>query len=136
LNITWNEARNEALSREIIDGHCGNVPEGLLPKLIAAQRARDATMADAMINHANSAVVAILGNGHARKDIGAPIYLAARMPTSSIVSIGLTEVDSNNDSIKNYLQSDVAQRYDYIWFTSSTSREDPCKGLRLPAATP
>ena len=39
-----------ALRRVIFDGHCGALPERLLPAMAAAQRARDATLADAMLD--------------------------------------------------------------------------------------
>ena len=133
LNAVWNETRNETLRREIIDGHCGSVPDGLLPKLLAAQRARDATMADIMITRGTAnAVVATLGLGHARKDIGAPIYLAKRMPAASVLSLGLIEVDPNNDQVLDTSLKDLALRFDYVWFTSMAARKDPCKEFSLP----
>ncbi|HVK55664.1 MAG TPA: ChaN family lipoprotein [Burkholderiales bacterium] len=134
LHSTWNSTREDALQKEIVMGHCGHVPTGLLPKLTLAQRARDAFMADALLNVDSTNVVAVVGREHARKDIGAPIYLAMRTPSASILSIGLIEIENERDKASDYFERNIAQRYDFVWFTHPAMREDPCKGFSLPAA--
>jgi len=131
LDATWNAERNEKMQREIIAGHCGQVPGDLLPRLVSAQRARDATMADVLVRRATSGAVAILGRGHARRDIGVPAYLEQRMPSASTLIVGFTEVESGHDDANDY---EEAGTFDILWFTLPANREDPCKGLSLPAA--
>jgi uncharacterized iron-regulated protein len=134
LHSTWNPTREEALQREIVTGHCGHVPKGLLPKLTLAQRARDAFMADALVNVDATNVVAVVGREHARKDIGVPIYLAMRTPSATVLSIGLIEIENERDRVSDYFERNIAQRYDFVWFTPPAPREDPCKEFSLPAA--
>jgi uncharacterized iron-regulated protein len=126
----WTAERDRQLRQEIIDGHCGDVPPRLLPQLVAAQRARDATMAGALAAHASSGAVAILGRGHARADIGVPIYLARRSARSAIVSIGLIEVEPDHRSARDYIDAHAAGLpFDFVWFTSAAQREDPCREI-------
>lgn len=72
LDQAWDANREERLRREIIAGHCGHVQDDLLPRLVAAQRARDALMADVLLGHITGGAVGIVGRGHARRDIGVP----------------------------------------------------------------
>jgi len=97
-----------------------------------AQRARDAVMADMLIRTAKSGAVAIIGRGHARQDMGVPLYLAARAPGVPVLSIGLVEVDAPVNPA-TYAQGPLGQIHDYLWFTPRTQRKvDPCD--EMPAA--
>ena len=49
-------------------------------------------MADSAVSSIARGVVAIVGSSHARRDIGLPLYFAARAPSARIVSIGFVEV--------------------------------------------
>lgn len=103
-----------ALSRDIGESHCGKAPDAkLLRGMVEAQRARDARMASVFKRD----TVLIAGAGHARRDRGVPIYV-----DGSVVSIAFMETESGKTAPTEYEQS-----YDYLWFTSRTAREDPCK---------
>ncbi len=115
-----------ALERDLIDGHCGHRPDAQrLAGLVEAQRARDARMAQALAG-AGGATALIAGSGHARKDVGAPHYLASR----DVVAIAFAEVVSEHTQPLDYL-ADFATpaSFDYLWFTSRHARPDPCAGM-------
>jgi uncharacterized iron-regulated protein len=106
---------DEALSRDIAEGHCGQAPEAkLLHGMVEAQRARDARLASAMKGDA----VLISGAGHARRDRGVPLYVAG----GDLLSIAFTEVEDGKTSPQEY----ETNSYDFLWFTSPAPREDPC----------
>ena len=131
LEAAWDAGREERLRRDIVEGHCGQVPDDLLPRLVMAQRARDALMADAMLAHGGRGVVGIVGRGHARRDLGVPRYLALRDAKLDVVSVGFVEVDRGKDRVEDY-GADLAQ-FDYLWFTPRAQRKDPCAGFSIPA---
>lgn len=135
LDTTWNAARDVIMGREIANGHCDKLPNNLLPGMVRAQRARDAVMADALLAGTATINVAIVGRGHARRDVGVPLYLAARAPHAKVISIGLTEVmpGSENQSVDHVDESNGRQ-FDYLWFTLPAHRDDPCRDLAFPAA--
>lgn len=131
LEQTWDAGREARLRRDIVEGHCGQVPDDLLPGLVAAQRARDALMADVMLAHAGRGVVGIVGRGHARRDLGVPRYIAQRDAQTTVAAVGMVEVDSERLRAEDY-PSDLAQ-FDYLWFTPRAQRKDPCAGFAMPA---
>ncbi|SEK55943.1 Uncharacterized iron-regulated protein [Roseateles sp. YR242] len=119
----WADTQQQTLAREIQDGHCGAMPEAMLPGMVNAQRARDAAMAQAMLNaRAQGArrVVLIAGNGHVRRDVAVPVYLqAAGVPASDIEAVAYLETDS----------AAGAGTYDQVQRAPAPNREDPCKNL-------
>lgn len=133
LDRTWNPARAAIMDREIADGHCGKLPPAALPRMVNVQRAKDATMADAIIGRAGAGVVVIAGAEHVRNDVGVPVYLAARAPGSRVVTIGFTEVDPDLTGVTDYIRPAAAGLpFDYVWFTAPAERDDPCAGLVMP----
>jgi len=76
-------------------------------------------------------VVGIVGSGHARRDVGMPIYFAARAPQARIFSIAFMEVSPQRTDPKEYAaQSATGEApYDFIWFTPRVARSDPCAEL-------
>jgi len=137
LSAAWNQQREDTLRHEIVAGHCGHAPATMLPGLMAAQRLRDATMAEALIARSATGAVAILGHGHARKDIGVPIYLTARVPRARVVSISLMEVEPAHRYASDYIAEEGAE-FDFVWFTPAAQRENPCANLppSLHSASP
>ncbi len=115
----------ESLERDLIGGHCGSRPPAArLGGMIEAQRARDARMARAI---AQAASVLIAGNGHARKDVGVPLYL----PDGDVVSIALIEIDADKGAPAAYLEGFATPAsFDYLWFTPRHDRPDPCEAFR------
>ena len=133
----WGVAEHEAMSREIRDGHCGMMPEARIGAMVAAQQARDARMAQVVAQAYRSQrmpVILLAGNGHVRKDLGVPRYLARMLPDARVVSIGLVEFDSEGTAAAGTppaSQPEVA--YDLTVRTARQARADPCAGLRKTA---
>lgn len=106
-----------ALEQAMVDSHCGARPDARrLAGMVEAQRARDARLAQALA--ARSPSVLITGNGHARRDLGVPLYL----PRAELVSIAILEVEAGKAAPQDY----GAGRFDYLWFTPRQPRRDPC----------
>jgi len=114
------------LAGDIERNHCGDtVAPTLLAGMVAAQRARDVTMARALEQHAGRGAVLIAGAGHVRADRGAPLYLRSRP-----LVIAFVEVDSSRPDPRDYVDGPFASAtsYDFLWFTQRASRPDPCAG--------
>lgn len=64
----------EDLNRELADSHCGALPPQAIPGMVAAQRYRDGSLADAVLRAADQygSAVLIAGDGHVRSDRGVP----------------------------------------------------------------
>ncbi|MBZ4416898.1 ChaN family lipoprotein [Myxococcus sp. RHST-1-4] len=113
--------------------HCGHLPAELLGPMAQAQRARDAHLADRLLEtDRGDGGVLITGNGHARTDRGAPSHLARRAPERKRLSVGLLEVAPGSHEPKDYAASFSAGAlpFDYVWFTPAVPQEDPCAPLR------
>ena len=122
----WSAAQQAALLQEIAESHCGALPATILPGMAQAQRARDAALAQAMLNARAAGaerVVLIAGNGHVRRDRAVPVYLvAAGVAPRAIVSRGYVEDDASAD--------DVAETaYDGVVRTTGVARGDVCAGF-------
>ncbi|HYD60412.1 MAG TPA: ChaN family lipoprotein [Noviherbaspirillum sp.] len=132
LDSTWSPERNKQLAQEIASGHCGKVPDHMVEVITKSQRARDAVMADKMIMTRKTGSVGIIGRGHARQDLGVPLYLAARAPEDKVLSVGLVEVYEPVDP-NAYAYSSVGQQHDYLWFTARPWRKsNPCDSIPAP----
>ena len=105
-----------ALERDLVDGHCGVEPPHLAG-MVAAQRARDARMAEVMSRYPSTVLIA--GSGHAQRDRGVPLYLAA----ADLISIAFVEVEAENTRPADFLSPAT---FDYVWFTPRARRNDPC----------
>lgn len=110
-------------------GHCGKAPRDRLAGIVAAQRARDAVMADALRRAAGAGAVLIAGNGHVRRDFGVPHYLGG----DDIAVVGLLEVRKEHGAATDYY-GQLSPEYDYIVFTPRTPRPDPCADIRFRPA--
>ena len=118
----WSESIEGQMMASIRDGHCGLMPETMLPAMVRAQRARDARMADALLDARASGFKPVLlaGNGHVRTDLGVPLHLRDRLPSGDLVAVGLLE----------HAATPADGRYDEIRVTEAQSRPDPCESLR------
>lgn len=128
-------AADEALRAEIAASHCDMLPEDLLPGMALAQRLRDATMARQLLAATpdGKRAVLITGNGHARRDRGVPHALIDQGATADeIASVMLIEVDPEATVPSDLVPLDPEGRAaaDYIWFTPSVSRPDPCEEMQ------
>lgn len=108
----------EAMVEEQRIAHCDGLPKHMLPGMVEAQQLRDAHFADAvlrLVEDGYAPAVLITGNGHARTDRGAPLYLRRAAPDVAVLSVGLVEADGPTDI-----------PYDFVIYTEVHEREDPC----------
>jgi len=124
----WSDSRQTYMLSHIGGAHCGQIRDELRAGLTRSQRLRDALMADAAVSSIGRGIVAIVGSSHARRDIGMPLYLAARDSAAHILSIAFVEVIPGMDAPETY-ETDSASGsppFDVIWFSSRVERADPC----------
>lgn len=98
--------------------HCGAMPTGVLPAMVDLQRLRDAMLARAALDAFETTggpVIVITGNGHARKDWGAPSYLARVAPDVPLFSLGQGEDGGVPDG-----------GFDMVLDAPGVDRDDPC----------
>jgi uncharacterized iron-regulated protein len=119
-------ALQAAQEREVNEGHCGALPAAVLPGMARAQMARDAVMAQvlrqALQARPGQGVVLIAGNGHVRRDLGVPQWLAA-LPAQQIWVVGFVEA------------APVPGMYDQVVQGKAAARSDPCVDFKLSSAT-
>ncbi|HEY7655444.1 MAG TPA: ChaN family lipoprotein [Burkholderiales bacterium] len=134
IDAVWSEPRDVVLREIIVEGHCRALPGSIVPGMVLAQRARDATLAEALLDPGPDGAVLIAGNGHMRRDLGVPLYLRQARPGESILSIGLLEVESGMTDPAGYLTGSAGggTQYDFVWFTPRWDRPDPCAKLKPP----
>lgn len=133
LDVALPAEVREAMAEEIRDSHCGHAPEGMIEPMIAAQRLRDAHMADSLLLAAPMGrAVLVAGLGHARTDRGVPAYLQRDADDDRIVSVGFVEVDDERTEPAAYAASFGTDRlpFDYVWFTPRFDDSDPCERFR------
>ncbi len=132
LDAPWSQERDRVLRAIIVDAHCGALPDAIVPGMVLAQRARDATLAEALLDTGPDGVVLIAGDGHVRRDLGVPIYLDAARADGSIVSVGQLEVEEGKTDPEAYLADSAGGEleYDFVRFTPRWDRPDPCEKLK------
>jgi uncharacterized iron-regulated protein len=111
-----------------LEAHCNALPQTLLPMMVGIQRLRDAALARAAYQaheQQGGAVVVITGNGHARKDWGAPALLALAAPELEQRALGQGEhaADGTEGSAPDGL-------FDLTEFSPPALREDPCAAFQ------
>lgn len=119
---------NAMLAEEIRAAHCYKLPDSAVPRFVSMQRARDAVMAHrafAAKPKEKGGVVIITGAGHARNEWGIPVYLKRLDKKASVATIAFVEVKP--EFIKPEVYAETEHPYDYIWFTPSADRVDPCE---------
>ncbi|MET0962510.1 MAG: ChaN family lipoprotein [Noviherbaspirillum sp.] len=128
LTSGWSNAQQAQLSREIADSHCDALPPAAVTAMSAAQRTRDAVMADRLLSVRSGVAVAILGRGHVRQDLAVPWYLQQRSPKSKVLAIAL--VEGAPAGAAELAHGPLGQRYDYVISTEAAKRSaDPCAGF-------
>ncbi|MEO7057298.1 MAG: ChaN family lipoprotein [Caldimonas sp.] len=106
---------------EIDFGHCHALPMAMWPRMANAQFARDAVMADVVRRQGGHGVVLIAGNGHVRRDLGVPRWLAADVRRA--FSVGFLE---EGDDIVPTAAFDAVVRI------PPSERGDPCAAFAIP----
>ena len=106
---------------EQMAAHCGALPSEMLPSFVEVQRLREATlarMALVALRETGGPVVVITGNGHARRDGGAPAYVTLAAPETRIFSLGQSE-----DGV-------ITGVFDLVQDADPAERPDPCGAFR------
>jgi uncharacterized iron-regulated protein len=123
-------AARAVLDRDLVEGHCGQLPESQIPGMRAAQVVRDASMTRAinMARAGGTPVWLVAGNGHVRKDVAVPRLLAAQAPDRRVLVVGTLEHASAG------AEPPAAERrmYDVVIVTPRAAREDPCRQFTAP----
>jgi uncharacterized iron-regulated protein len=134
------------LADDLMAAHCDRLPASELPRMLRVQRARDASLAEALLDApgAGSAesdgfepdagrALLIAGAEHVRLDRGAPRALDRLAPGADRVALAFLEVDPDEDDPWD----DLAERYgsdapvfDYVWYTPKSSDEDYCQRIQ------
>ena len=113
------QAQREALQ---LAAHCDAMPAEMLPVMVDIQRLRDAELAYSAVQafDAHGGPVAVItGNGHARMDWGAPVYLMAAAPGLRVMSLGQGEDDVPPSGL-----------FDVVESAPEVDRGDPCAAFR------
>jgi len=109
-----------AQEEEIDNGHCHTMPKEQLPAMARAQLARDAVMAAILREHAAQGVVLLAGNGHARRDLGVPMWLDPSL-LARVFAVGFLERGD---------EAPPGSAFDAVVITDPEPRPDPCKALQ------
>lgn len=109
----------DALRAQIVESHCGMLPDSQLPAMLAVQQQRDRRMAE-RLQAAPVPTMLLAGAFHVRRDLGVPLHLLdLAAPGASRVLI-LAEV---GDPV-------TLQQADFVWFTPGQLAQDHCEQLR------
>ena len=134
LDASLPQPLTDALMIELRGSHCGALPESAIAPMSAAQRYRDAHLADAMLAAAanSNGAVLLAGNGHVRTDRAVPWHIRQRKPDAPILAIMAVEVEDGQTDPMTYVPRapDNTPAVDYIVFTPRAERADPCATMR------
>jgi uncharacterized iron-regulated protein len=122
-----------ALREEMSESHCGQLPESMLEPMVLMQRARDAQLAERLLDAAGTrGAVLVAGAGHVRTDRGVPTYLAREAPSRTSLAVAFLEVSLEKRDPGDYGDEfgSATLPFDYVIFTPAAAREDPCLLLR------
>jgi uncharacterized iron-regulated protein len=124
----------DALNEELVESHCGLMPGSAFGSMNTAQRFRDAHLARALVDAAesNGAALLLAGNGHVRTDRGVPWYVRRMAPQRKVLAVTLLEAQPGENDAASYLPRDPDGKVatDYALFTPRTERPDPCQQMR------
>ena len=136
-------AAQARLDAELQQGHCGQLPAARLPAMRWAQRARDASLWQALAAqqaHGAHPAVLVAGNGHVQTDTGVPTLAAAWAPQAKLVTVVFVESQEKAGPLPSFLdplggrsedaaRAEAPARNSYAWITEAPERlQDPCEG--------
>ena len=107
------------LEQDIHTGHCNALPAAALAPMARGQMARDAFMAWQLSQHAARGAVLLAGNGHVRKQVAAPFWLARMGSAEQAYVAGFGETGG----------ADAAANYDRLIVTAAVARPHPCEAF-------
>ncbi len=119
----------EAEAQEIKEGHCNLLPDAAVDRMMAMQRALDASLAKAMVSAgAGDGAVLIAGAGHVRNDWAVSHLIRQNAPNSTVVSVAFIEVDPQRTMPREYMKTvpGLEKPFDFIYFTPSADLTDHC----------
>jgi len=121
------DAARAVLDSELVEGHCHQLPNEMIPGMRMAQVVRDAAMVRALLLASRDGPAwLIAGNGHVRNDVAVPRLLRAAAPNARVVTLGILERDENGGPP----EASERRMYDFVIITPRTQRPDPCAQLR------
>lgn len=120
--VGWTPDIAQRMALLIRDGHCGLLPESMIPAMVRAQRARDARIAQVVLQAraGGRRPVLLAGNGHVRTDLGVPLHLRDSLGPETVFAVGLLEAPP----------SPGERHFDAVRITEAQERADPCEALR------
>ena len=124
---------HDAIAADVRESHCGYAPEEMIEGMVAAQRLRDAHMAESLLMAAPLGhAVLIAGLEHVRGDRAVPVRLRVLAPEDGVLSVGLLEVDDEATSPGDYARRFGTESIplDFVWFTPRMDDSDPCEKFR------
>lgn len=132
LNEDLPEELAAALNTVLMEGHCNLLPESALPAMRKVQRARDASMADAMVSASKpDGAILITGSGHVRADFAVPHYLGARGAGEDWLAVQFVPVADEETDPSQYVQHKGTHPARTISiFTPRIDDKDHCAELR------
>ena len=125
--------QRDALGADIRASHCGYVPEAALPRMVDAQLARDAHLADAMLAGAGpDGALLVAGAGHVQRGWAVPWWLARGGAGGSLATLAFLEVTPDRVEPARDLAErfGAARPYDVVWYTPRGDDVDPCAKFR------
>ena len=128
------EVRSDMI-HELMEVHCGMLPEHVADRMVIAQVARDAQLTLRMIEAADAdGAVLITGAGHVRNDRAVPERLRELKPDRTRASVAFMEVAAGVTEPAAYAERYGATElpFDYLWFTPVITDDDPCADFHPP----
>ncbi|MFV3305964.1 ChaN family lipoprotein [Pseudomonas sp. NY15181] len=118
VRSTTGTVRNSLLD-DLRESHCGLLPAGQLPAMLAVQQQRDRRMAE-RLKAAPGPALMIAGGFHARRDLGVPLHLEDLGAGQGLQVLMLAEVG----------KTVAPAQADYAWYTPALPPTDYCATLR------
>ena len=115
--------RPEAWQRQqdaVREGHCGLLPEQMLPGMVRVQIARDIALAQtaAEAHRPGQVVLLLAGNGHVLRSLGVPLHLPAHLRSKVVAAQA------------GSAQAAIETEADWVQLTAPLPPRDACEELR------
>jgi len=120
------------IRQELVETHCGQLPDKMIDPMVKVAIAKDAVMAGALLDAAmrgnGDGAVLIAGAGHVRTDRGVPWHMRRLAPSESVRAVAFVEVDKGRNDPVRYATTFNADflPFDFVWFTPRVDIDDPC----------
>ena len=102
------------------EGHCGLLPEKMLPGMVRVQIARDISLAQtaAEAHRPGMVVLLVAGNGHVQRSLGVPLHLPPNLRSKVVVTQA------------GKAQAAIEKEADWVQSTAPLPPRDACAELR------